>query len=250
MFCELRELCVVLSSHFLCAPSTVYYRAQPSVAAVFFRLMSEIVFQLEGLTKEQRDRLNRRLRRRPVRNPVFTLAIAATVGIVAARSGGSAGSFNPNPGATHVAIVRGQEVRADKVLVLVDISGSMRGVPPLNRDTGAQVQYQLNRLQAAGISIENRATVPGFAISFTDIYSMLRAFDERVAASRSVDTVYVISDFSARDDEANTPEAYEHLVATLRDRRLRLYWATVRDDPSPRYYEIARQSGGDVIPVK
>jgi hypothetical protein len=60
--------------------------------------------------------------------------------------------------------------------------------------------------------------------------------------------VYVISDFAMNDDLANDPAARQELQRTLNRLHLRIYWATVDQDPAAEYYEIARQAGGDVIP--
>jgi hypothetical protein len=139
--------------------------------------------------------------------------------------------------------VQATDVRADRVLVIVDNSGSMAG-------TADAVEAQLSQLRAAGISIANRVNVPGFAISFTDQYSLFPAIIERASADKSIDAVYVISDFSQGDDEGNEPAAVERLSRILRDRRMRVYWASVRENPGAIYYRLARTSGGDVIGMK
>jgi hypothetical protein len=148
-----------------------------------------------------------------------------------------------NAGAGHVALVHGTTVRADRILIMVDNSSSMGG-------TDAEVRFQLGRLLASGASISDEVNIPGFAISFIDTLSLLPSFTQKVAEDARIDTVYIISDFSAGDSNANDPAASAAFIETLRKRRLRLYWATVRDDPIPEYYQLARMTGGDVIPLK
>lgn len=195
--------------------------------------MREIAFHVEGFTRRRdRDRLEKRSRARAGHIALTPIVAVVLVGAVL--------PVRQLDGPTHVARVHATDIRADRVVVLVDGSGSMAG-------TDQNVQSQLDQLRAAGISIANRVNIPGFAISFTDAYSLLGILLERVAANPSADTVYVISDFSQGDHDANEPVAYERLRTVLRERRLRLYWATVRDAPLPIYYAIARQSGGDVI---
>jgi Mg-chelatase subunit ChlD len=183
--------------------------------------------------------------RRPPANPLIAVAAVTILGAAVLRSGPRSANLGAGAvgGPMHVAVVHGKEVIGNNVLVLLDNSGSMGG-------TNAQVQAQLNRLRVSGMSIENLVTIPGFSISLADTYAFLGILGTRIAANPSVDTVYVISDFSAGDEQANTPAAYRQLTKMVRDRQLRIYWSTVRDRPPPTYYDIARQSGGDVVPIE
>lgn len=149
------------------------------------------------------------------------------------------GSSRLNATREHIAVVNNKEVKGKRVLVLVDNSGSMIGKDP---------EPQIAKLAAAGISVTHRVNIPGFAISFTDGYSMLSVLLRVLEADPTVDTVYVISDFAAGDEEANDPVARQQLQRTLSNQQARIYWASVNLDPGAEYYEIARQSGGDVIP--
>ena len=132
-----------------------------------------------------------------------------------------------------LANINATRITADRVVVLVDSSGSMAG-------TDQTVQSQLQQLSAAGISIVNRVPVAGFAIASTDQYSLLDTLLQGLAANPSADAVYVISDFSVGDEAANDTAAYQRLRMALHDRGARLYWSTVRDAPPPAYFVLAR----------
>lgn len=183
---------------------------------------------------DQHPSLQRRLSR-PRRNRVAVTVLVAVVVVLALRS--SQSDSAPTP----VAVVHGKEVKGQNALVLVDRSVSMKG-------TEAQVQSQLERLAHAGISIANRREIPGFAISSKSSESLLPVLKEAIGRDSHADVVYVISDFDRGDSDDNEPAACDGLVRILRDRHIRIYWATVKKDPIPTYYQIAQQSGGDVIP--
>ena len=180
-----------------------------------------------------RRRLERQLR--PPRAPSFLLPLVV-LGVAGAVTTSNR-SFAPT---ARAATVFGTEVVGNRVLVLVDDSGSMGG-------TADAVQAQLTRLRAAGIDVSSRAAIPGFAVSVTDPYAMVPALAQRLAADRAIDTVYVISDFSAGDDAANDPGSIALVTRLARERRARIYWSSVRDAPAAAYYAIARESGGAVI---
>jgi len=137
-----------------------------------------------------------------------------------------------------VAEVHGKEVRGARVLVLIDDSGSMK-------NTETEVSLQLGRLAQAGIAIDLRNKIPGYAISLTDGYSLLPKLKKGISSNPSVDVVYVISDFSGGDDAVNDSAGYLELLRLLGARRI--YWASVRAEPAPIYHHIARQTKGDVI---
>ena len=197
--------------------------------------MREVEFRIVGLT-DRRIRFERRLRR-PPKPGAAIVALAAVVVVFAFGRG------QPNGAHTHTVVFNGKEVSGDRALVLVDNSGSVtrKGLDP---------EIQLAKLAAAGVSIKSRVNIHGFAISFTDYWSMLQEFNLAIAASSDVDAVYVISDFDGGDDEANDPIARLQLQLTLKRRHARIYWVSMYSNPSAEYSEIARQSGGDVILAK
>jgi hypothetical protein len=174
-----------------------------------------------------------------------TIAVVVVVGVVLhlQQTGGLTSESLTHVAASHVARINATQVTSDRVVVLVDSSGSMTG-------TEQTVQSQLQQLTNAGISIVNRVPVPGFAIASADPYSLLDTLLQGLASNPSADAVYVISDFSVGDEAANDTAAYERLRMALHDRGARLYWATVRDTPPPMYHALARESRGDVIPAQ
>ena len=107
------------------------------------------------------------VRQRP-RPPLLLVAGLAVLGAV------YLGAGEPGEGQWHVVLLHATEVRANRVIVLIDDSGSTAGTEPA-------VQFQLNRLAAAGIRIDRRTTIPGFAVSFSDRYNLLDTFDRTVA---------------------------------------------------------------------
>ena len=197
--------------------------------------MRELEFQITGVLDE-RVNLNQQQRHSGKSRAFSLVLIVVSVGLVI-RTG------QPNAGAAHVALVHGKTVRADRMLVMVDNSSSMGG-------TENEVRFQLGRLLASGVSISNQVNIPGFAISINDPYSLYPILIQKLADDPRIDTVYVISDFSAGDSNANDSASYSAFIDTLRKRRLRLYWATVKKDPIPEYYQLARMQGGDVISLK
>lgn len=209
--------------------------------------MRELGFSVVGLIhKRDRDGLEKRSRRdggdMPVARAVAVVIVVSVV-LYMQQTGGLTGGSLTHVAPSHVARVNATQITSDRVIVLVDNSGSMGG-------TDQTVQSQLQQLTAAGISIVNRVPVPGFAIASADQYSLLEILLQGLAANPSADAVYVISDFSLGDEAASEITAYERLRRALRDRGARLYWATVRDSPPPTYYALARDSGGDVIPAQ
>jgi hypothetical protein len=59
--------------------------------------------------------------------------------------------------------------------------------------------------------------------------------------------VFIVTDFSAGDEESNDEDGYRRFRAVLTGRRLRAYWLSVRDPPPPIYTEIAGASGGSIV---
>ena len=209
--------------------------------------MRELGFSAVGLIrKRDRNRLEKRSRRNGGDIPLAsTVAIVVVVSVVLhmEQTGGLTTGSLTHVAASHVARINATTITADRVVVLVDSSGSMAG-------TDQTVQSQLQQLSAAGISIVNRVPVPGFAIASADQYSLLETLLQGLAANPFPDAVYVISDFSVGDDTANETAALERLRMALHDRGARLYWSTVRDTPPPMYHALAQDSGGDVIPAQ
>ena len=209
--------------------------------------MRELGFSAVGLIcKRDRDRLRKQSKRNrggmSLASTIAVVVVVSAVLHVQQTSGLTSGSLT-HVAASHVANINATQVTSDRVVVLVDSSGSMAG-------TEQTVQSQLQQLSAAGISIVNRVPVPGFAIASADQYSLLDTLLQGLAANPSADAVYVISDFSVNDDAANDTAAYERLRMALDERGARLYWSTVRGAPPPMYYALARNSGGDVIPAQ
>ena len=109
------------------------------------------------------------------------------------------------------------------------------------------VNPQLSRMRAAGITVNNRVDVPGWSWGANYQWSFLNGLEDGVAKSPMVDTVYIITDFSAGDNEGNNAEGLSRFLRVLARRHLRLYWSSVRDPVPADYQRIARWSGGGVV---
>jgi len=197
--------------------------------------MRELRFHVHGVMGRPRHQGRHQWRRQ---SRFTSPSLVSVVFVAAVAAGISRGVLFTLP--AHVASVYGTAVRGNHVLMLRDISGSMGG-------TDRTVDTQIGTLEAAGISLTDRADIPGFSISFTDTYSLLPALLAGINANPAVDTIYILSDFSAGDHHENEPEAVQHLARVLRERHIRLYSASVRDRPIAIYYDLARHSGGGVI---
>ena len=197
--------------------------------------MSELRFRIAGDAND-RVRWERRLRP-PSHSPALVVVGLAVAGSVYVGNAAPAGDAE-----LPVALVHNTEVCANHVLVLIDNSGSTRGTEPA-RDC------QLNQLAAANIRIDRQTFVDGYALSFTYRYAFLTVFERELAAAPEVDMLYLISDFWGGDDAYNEPVGWDYPIQAAEARPLRLYFASVNADPAPRYYDIARRFGGDVIPA-
>lgn len=138
------------------------------------------------------------------------------------------------------ASIRGASVSAYRVLVLVDDSTSMP-------DFNAAVRPQLDRFRAAGIPIDYQANVPGWSWGSNSGYGFLRELERAIAAGTTVDTVYVVSDFTAGDNTDNDAAGERRLRQLLGSRGLRVYFSSVRDPVPLAYRQIAESTGGGVV---
>jgi hypothetical protein len=147
---------------------------------------------------------------------------------------GNAGSDASNdPGAV---------VRGDRVLILADDSGSMAGEPTRIRDE------QVASLRRAHDVLSDTVLTGGWAISVTNPgYSFLQPLEAALARYPDAQAVYFISDFDVDDDSGNDVQGRARLQALLRDRRLRLYLATVNKPVPATYAQLALESGGLVL---
>lgn len=193
--------------------------------------MPDVTFRIDGLARG-RVRVDRRKRR--LRDRSVVLAVAAAVVAVLAIAH-SRGAFDPT------AVVNGIDVRGRHVLVLLDDSGSMPRPP-------VAAEAQIRALAAAGISVDLQDTIRGSALSYVSQWSLFPQFFKHIDANPSLDTLYVVSDFEDYTD--NQDRAVAAFIDVVRSRRLRVYWATVNNDPPPLYHQIARDSGGGVIPPR
>ena len=137
------------------------------------------------------------------------------------------------------ASLHGTDVSGSHVLLLVDISGSMP-------DARTTADPQIQAMRAAGISVANRIDVPGWSWGSGAAYSFLGALEGGISKSPLVDTVYIITDFTAGDDQGNDAAGLSRFRQLLARRHLRLYWCTVRDPVPEDYRRIALWTGGGV----
>ena len=149
------------------------------------------------------------------------LVVMAVAGVVYSNSNGSKSAV----------LLDGKEFRADRVVVLRDVSPSMSNLQ-------GRLQSRLAELRAAGVAIDLVADAGGASVD--DAVTTLR----RVLPDLPlVDTVYFFSDFQDRSDA----DGYNQLRELLGSRGLRFYIATVNLEPAQEWVELARQSGGDSL---
>lgn len=142
-------------------------------------------------------------------------------------------------------MLAGQRIAATRVLVMADNSGSMR-----EGNIQERLTDQLARLQAAGISIDQRADTLGFGVDLESRYNNLIHSVERVAESnRQADAIYFFSDFDFQDDrvDKDTEAGFVRLRDLLRDHGLRIYLSSVKSSPSEKLLRIAEETGGRLI---
>lgn len=136
----------------------------------------------------------------------------------------------------------GAVVRGDRVLILADNSSSMGGDPIRIRDE------QVASLRRAHDVLRDPVLTEGWAISVTNPgLSFLQPLEAALARYPDAQSVYFISDFDVGDDSDNDVEGPARLQALLRDRRLRLYLATVNKPVPAVYAQLALESGGLVL---
>jgi hypothetical protein len=135
---------------------------------------------------------------------------------------------------------------ARHLVIFEDQSDSMKAVAGTIEATEQWMQAELDPLKAYGVT-ETTVTIGGFGVARNGANNFLNALERSAAAD--TDAVYLFSDFFGRggavdaEDEAGLAE----LRSVLKERRLRLYLRTVRNQPSPQLLTIAHESGGDFI---
>ncbi len=195
--------------------------------------MPEVHFRVDGLTEENVRRWRKRTRPTAISATVLLWTAASAIVIYAV------GSLTPG------ALIDGKEIRGRSVLVMQDISGSMRG-------TEQTLGTHIAGLKASGMLMKGR-NVHGFGVSTTgDRNNLLKQLEEGLRADPNVDAVYVFSDFHYYDKpiDGSNAAGYERLRQLLRGHGVQLYLGVVRRQPPKELIEIAKESGGDVIESK
>jgi len=191
--------------------------------------MDRLIFRIKGLTKGKVKRL-RRLPKPPGNLPfglsgkalvLWTLALVVAYALL-------------GPPSVKIGDKDGVWIKANRVLVLVDTSGSMNSYV-VRKDEA------LAKLNAAGISTEDQVSIGGSA---SDI---LGTIIRELAKRPKVEAIWMVSDFFDGSDlvNGNDRQRYEQLLRLLRRRGIKLYLSTVARTPPPDHIEAVRASGGD-----
>src|ERR1051325_1269847 len=218
--------------------------------------MSELQFQIKGLTKDELQRARQRdTHAGSLRRFVDGLSIGLRALVWAAIAVGSLYLLQwinakiprlDSADTRSVVLNNGSRFYGNNVIVLQDASGSMR-------NTGDQLKSLLTQLSVAGISVDNPiATMgPGFSVVGTSENS-LHKLEQGLQVNSAADAIFVFSDFANDDAEwdAHDEAGYERLRELLDDGRRRLYLGTVTYPPPAELLKIAYDSGGGMIEAK
>jgi len=191
--------------------------------------MDRLEFRINGLTKGKVKRLRRLLQ--PPGNLPFGLSGKALflwpLALVVAYA-------LLGPPSVKIGDKGGVWIKANKVLVLVDTSGSMDSYV-VRKDEA------LAKLHSAGISTEDQVPIGGSA-SY-----ILETITRELAKRPQVGAIWMVSDFLDGSDlvSGNDKRRYEQLLRLLRQRGIKLYLSTVAKAPPPDHIEAVRASGGD-----
>lgn len=195
--------------------------------------MSEFHFKVDGLTEENLRRWKKPTEPSVLTAPLLAWTAAAAIAVY------SVGTLNT------IALMNIEAIRSKNLLVIRDVSGSMKG-------TEKKLQGQIARLKDSGVLVDE-LTADGFGVSTAgNSRNLLNRLKEGLRANLNVDAVYVFSDFTYIDEpiDGNNEAGYQQLRELLTGRKLRLYLGTVRDQPSDELIAIAWGSGGGMINSK
>ena len=197
-------------------------------------------FQIDGLTEKHLRRWKRltKLAGTPADiagSPVTPLKILASAAVVAA-------VFYAIDPFTPKADV-GEIVKAKKLLVMKDRSGSMSGTEAKLAALsaifeGSNMKLVIDSARGFGVSTDG------------DPDNLLYELQDGLKANPDVDAVYVFSDFERNFEyrvDGDNAAGYQKLRELLDTYQLRLYLGTVKYPPRKEMIEIAVASGGGMI---
>lgn len=139
--------------------------------------------------------------------------------------------------------MHGVAVVGSRILLVLDSSSSMSS-------ENAEVNRQIAALRT---SLDPTvSTVSGFGTVSTGYDNLRTALEQKLSQPRTVDAVYVLSDFYPIDKpiDCDDTAGLERVRQLIRHSGVRLYLSTVRMMPPPALIAIARESGGGLIGVE
>ena len=198
-------------------------------------------FQIDGLTEKHLRRLKRLTEPASMLTDVPNFSVT-TLKILTSFAVTTAVLYAIEP-FTPRAIVEGEIVRAKKVLVMKDRSGSMGGKEKqlaalIALFEGSDMEVVKDSARGFGVSTEGAPD------------NLLHELESSLKENPDVDAVYVFSDFPSENEPAvdgDNPAGYQRLRELLGTYQVRLYLDTVEFSPLKEMIEIAVASGGGMV---
>ncbi len=190
--------------------------------------MHKLEFKATGAMERQRRMLRKRVH--PIRYWSWQILIGTGVLAVA---------YNVTPTNLNEVMV------GEQVAIIRDVSESMRG-------SEAKLQRQLAHLKASrGDLPEVRVNGLGISVAAgrSNLFNGVRTALER---NPDLDAIYAYSDFEV----INRPywiidsAGVDSLKRLLKEKRVRIYFSSIRYPPPAPYSSLARRSGGRIVPNK
>src|SRR6266852_6047129 len=158
--------------------------------------MKELSFRIGGITRSRRRELRRRARpaSAAARTWAWLLAGGAALYGIGLVLPGLEAIITNRPRAD----LHGERFVGKRVVLVRDVSGSMRELA-----VQANLKEQVEKLEAAGMTLYKTDGAPGFGVSDANSSNnLLRQIEKAMRQYPDLDTIYAFSDFET------TPDAY------------------------------------------